>query len=546
MLENAPLDIFKLKKALSYSDTGQFKEAFLLCVELLDENPEEKDVLSICVDVARHGKFQSQATIALVSLSKNPGLSQDVRDHIKILLRQDDYYKEYARNLRGSIENYQPGPSFQLALLMAAIGEPELERRYTTLAQCLEGINISEGEIDLRQLFQSPDLSSKDTQEKPVERVCFVASAVTVRLPKLARALRSVGVHVTLITKTDQKISSVFEGDFDEVIRFEFEADCIELLIDRDASIYHFFPTAEKGAVLTIAGLVHDLSRCVIDFYDLSDPEIGPLRRFEKGSDAWKKYFQYTWYHRFLINHSPSICSRDVYSKALRPKFPGAELSNKRIFLPEFSLGTRPTRPKLSEADRKLHIVHGGTFFDDKAYGSKWPFTLLFAQYAEELDIHFHLYGQLWGEGDMSEYTELSQKSPNFHLHEQLKYEDWLSELEIYDAGIIQFPSGDAKMEGRIPRAMDPSGTWGNRFGDYIDAEIFLVCSREHHLMGFIAERYGIGKMGTDQNVLTQEFWDDIRQRVFESGVDFGRAHEELSILWHAKRLVSFYQKVTN
>ena len=56
----------------------------------------------------------------------------------------------------------------------------------------------------------------------------------------------------------------------------------------------------------------------------------------------------------------------------------------------------------------------------------------------------------------------------------------------------------------------------------------------------------GIGKMGTDQNVLTQEFWDDIRQRVFESGVDFGRAHEELSILWHAKRLVSFYQKVTN
>jgi len=285
-----------------------------------------------------------------------------------------------------------------------------------------------------------------------------------------------------------------------------------------------------------------DPSKVIIDLYDLADPDVGPMKRFEEGSVFYKQFEKYTWFHRFLINHAPGICSRDLYSNILKSRLPGKREHQKRIYLPEFSWGITPSKTKLSANDGELHVVHGGTFFNDRAYGSKWPFTLLFAEHAERLKVHFHLFGKPWGNSDMSEYEEIADGSPYFHLHDQLPYEDWLSELGKYDVGILQFLATDPEFEGNVPRAVDPSGSWGNRFGDYLDGEAYLVCSQSHKAQGFVAERYGMGRMGHAETVLSNEFWDEIKQTVLIEGVDFSRARKNLSIMSHAQRLHDFYE----
>ena len=538
----ASQSLFKLKEAVQLVDAGAFAESNRICAEVIAEDASNMSAAALLLETAFVCDLAQESVRRLIQMSRNNSANDEIAGQIKKLLQSTRITREYIPLLNKRIDGYDFNACFELSELLACRGEDASSASYHFIGTCLDGIISSQGEIDLRSQLNIPAKGRRPATDGSVSNVSFIAGCLSVRVAKFARALRAIGVKVKLYTRKNHAFAKSLAKEFDQVVLFTSEADLVQLLPDDGADIYHTFPNAEQGFIEVFTAMAIDSSKVILDLYDLSHPDVGPLKRFIKGSKNFKQFEIYTWFHKFLINHAAGICSRDLYGKILKSNLPGKWDEQKRIYLPELAWGITPRKKKLSAIDGELHVVHGGTFFNDRAYGSKWPFTHLFAEHAETLKIHFHLFGTPWGDPDMSEYEEISEVSPYFHLHDQLPYEEWLSELGKYDVGILQFLATDPELEGNVPRAVDPSGSWGNRFGDYLDGEAYLVCSQAHKALGFVAERYGIGRMGHADTVLTNKFWDEIKQTVLVDGVDYSYARKKLSIMSHAHRLHEFYE----
>ena len=124
--------------------------------------------------------------------------------------------------------------------------------------------------------------------------------------------------------------------------------------------------------------------------------------------------------------------------------------------------------------------------------------------------------------------------------------EEYVNDIEKYDAAIFIIYPNDEKERRRVQGTLDPRGTWGNKLGDHLDAGLYQLCNWRARSMNFILERYGIGEPMTPETKVSKEFWDQVKHRILHEGVDYSPAREALSIANHGPRLIKFYNLVAN
>ncbi len=215
-------------------------------------------------------------------------------------------------------------------------------------------------------------------------------------------------------------------------------------------------------------------------------PGWGDLPQVRDGTPTHRSLETASYFHRYLVNNSPAICSRVTVGRPLHFTFDGARSAQRRLYLAEFTGGALiPTKPKLSDADGKLHLVMGGTYLGESAMGCKWPSIELLAGASSTLDLHFHLYGTLLG-------------------------------------GTGAF----------IP----------SRFVDYLEAGVFVLVPWHFPQFKKFARAHGVGAEGHPASVLTKPFWDQLQERVPGGGADFESSRDAFSMARHAPRLAAFYR----
>jgi hypothetical protein len=89
----------------------------------------------------------------------------------------------------------------------------------------------------------------------------------------------------------------------------------------------------------------------------------------------------------------------------------------------------------------------------------------------------------------------------------------------------------------------DPSGNWANKFGDFVDSELYILLSPLYKSMAYFAKKYNIGCTVSSEGILMREFWDQVNHEVLIKGIDFSNARKVMSISAHGDRLINFYNK---
>ena len=396
--------------------------------------------------------------------------------------------------------------------------------------------------LQSRIIKPTPDPSADFLVEN--DWIYLIAPVISPRASKLSRALRKKGKKVRLYTRRVIGLLSQSEDHFDEIYYADCYIDLCQEIHQKKPYAVHALVNLDDGFAEAITAFLCNPDRFVLDVYDMADVSLSPISRWKAGSKRRENFSNFHYIQRFLIDYSPGICSRCLFPKLLRSNIPKIRQLQIRSFLPEFGWGTIPNKPKLSQSDDMLHVVHGSTFWPELSKNSKWACMYWLGEKAENLGIHFHLYPFHTGEQDLSEYQNLAERTPNFHYHDPLPYDEWIDTIQIYDVGLFHIHPYEDMTEGELPRMIGTRGSWANKFGDYTDAELYMVLSWKQTLLGFYAKRYGIGEQVEPDKFYTKEFWDNVKYKILRKGIDFSKAREDLSITEKGDNLISLYEKI--
>ena len=534
-----------IKQALNWAESGELKKAYDTCKRILEIDPFNQIALKLFGQVALMlgcGLSAYRYMSGLAKRNKNSNVvaifcgeyAADLPEANKLLL-------EMIERLRSNIFDYSV--INEMVGFYQASGNEKRANFVSGFNLIVDAIAKSKGNIDYSTSgsFQY-DAPTKTTSDNAW--VCFVAGIKSPRISKLSQCIRSQGFMVCLVTHQSNQFDVEEEKNFDQVVYLKNPFDLIDVLSEERYLALHVFTGADGGFAEALITLMVRANIAVIDFYDLADPSMSPLTRMKDGTPEKENATRNAEIFRFLINHYIAICARALYSKYHRSYLHSIRRRQKRIYLPETSFGRARSRPKLSESDGHLHVVHGGTFLVENAYKSRWPFILSIAEKAEALGIIFHLYPMVWGEQNMSAYTSIAEKSRSFHIHEPVPYGTWLDLLEQYDVGLYFVHAENKELEGNTPRNIDPSGTWANKFGDYLDADLYAITPPAARVLSFVTKRYGIGEPADIRKIHEKAYWDNIKAKVFDKDVDFARAKSLISMPAQSSRLIKFYQSI--
>ena len=532
-----------LKQALIWAELGDFQNAHDACAAIVEKDPKNQIAYQLYGQVSLSLGLGFSAYRYLRDLAEyynNPeGLSHYCGMYAACLPEAENLLLEMIARLRGNI--------FDHAAIMEITGFYESrcnEKRVKFLrafGSIIYEITKSNGLVDMSASeflkYQAPPEVTSDKKW-----ICLVAGIKSARIFKLSGCIRSKGFKVCVVTHESNQMETGKKINFDEVIYFKNPFDLVEILADERYLALHVFTGADGGFAEALITLMVRANIAVIDFYDLADPAMSPITRIENGTAAKIRATRNAEIFRFLLNHYIAVCARALYSKYHRSYIASIRSHQKRIYLPETSFGRNCSRPKLSETDGCLHVVHGGTFLVEDAYKSRWPFILTIAEKAKSLGIIFHLYPMVWGEQNMSAYESIAEKSSHFYIHKPVSYATWLDTLEQFDVGLYFVHAEDKELEGNTPRNIDPSGTWANKFGDYLDADLYAITPPAARVLSFVTRRYGIGEPADITQIFERAYWDKIKAKVFNSTVDFASVKKQISMPVQSTRLINFYQ----
>lgn len=203
-----------------------------------------------------------------------------------------------------------------------------------------------------------------------------------------------------------------------------------------------------------------------------------------------------------------------LYSRVDGLVFKEGKLAEKRLFskfkikcpslrfYPYFSSQTwqGKDRPKLSDQDGQLHIVHTGFIPppDPKAGRHLHHCLLDLADKFSQAQVHFHIYNPLDLDlGPLPEFEHLTARFPFFHYHRPLFIWDLPQELSQYDLGWMVYDFSD-----RPPGCNERyQVAFCSRILTYIAAGLPVLVSREFGNMADFVEKNNIGQTITFSQV---------------------------------------------
>ena len=544
------------REALENMERGQFAEANEHCLAAIRRDPGDASALALLLRNASRGYLAASAFMGLwdIATGMNEQPPEAMLDSCRGLMAGNEYRHAWMRQFidKWHLDTAIQQDIFELrnyarsAFVLDMMGQGRKARLVRRTYTIFNAIRESDGEADFLDEINSGALApgGSNVAGDQEDWVYFIAGTLHVRMRKIAKAVRSEQKKVRLFVVSHSPIAPEIQAYFDDIVYMDTPFDLFDHVQNSNPLAFHVFFAADHGFLEAIIMMLLHPGKVIFDANDLALKEVGHSRRLGRLNKSSRQARQNASCHRFLFNHSPAICCRALFAKKHKSLLPNAA-GQKRIYLPELAWGYELNRTKLSAKDGKLHVVYGGTFLAENVFGSQWAFFRTLAENAEALDIHFHLYPVPWGDPDMSVYDEIAHHSNYFHIHENLSYDGWMDQLQMYDVGLYYIRANDSKLEGTIPLPVDPSGFWANKVGDFIDANVYALSPPTAKSITFVTERYGAGERACLDTIFTKRFWKELRIKILVDGVNFSAAKQNLNTNAQGCRLIEFYKTVS-
>lgn len=306
------------------------------------------------------------------------------------------------------------------------------------------------------------------------QRIVFLSDLPWERPAKIAFGLRAKGIPTTLVYVQPPPNYDPNEF-FDFAIRAEDAAEAVAIVHRLRPDIVHVFSAAGDDAAALM--ILNKVGKVIFDYKDCFENLIAhPM-----GSRCYS-------IQRYCIENADGLCCRDLqlwnYCRVNRIR-PGT----KRTLFLDYGWGTAK-----GKADTKgygeVHTVLAGNFSIEKTEPAQVDCGYLHTSrelVSREIHVHLYLYRQYETQQEvatnhdrLSDYRELSDKTPYFHLHSQVPMANFIDELAQYDYGLGIYQGALFPGIG-IVSCLNGHERHGiaTRWFDYVEAGLDILASPE-------------------------------------------------------------------
>ena len=398
--------------------------------------------------------------------------------------------------------------------------------------------------VSLMALADENSASFQQRAERQFARsndlVVLISEIPRARERRLAEAIRHAGMRVALLYRGDPDFN--VSDYFEEIHRFRTCWQAVEIASRYAPLIYHLCNIwrYDTAAALIIARL----GKVIIDCYDAM---AGIVTAEFMGQ--WKTLRPHYELERFCFEHADGICARNLYPQYAKRCY---RITAPTLFYSDYCSTdwAAPPIQKLSTEDGEPHLVYGGTIWPERMYGLTEGAWLWFADIAEQVRVHFHLYpvnndDESTFDDLFADYVEKDRTSRYFHLHKPVYGDAWTQELARYDYGVSFHYN---HLRGISPKLFTRFGSWAgysNKSTDYVEQGIYHLANPKT-LGAWLIEHYRVGEGVDWQRLHTDEFWQDLQARMPVAGPRSFDVPPAWTIPHNAGRLAAFYRRIAD
>lgn len=370
--------------------------------------------------------------------------------------------------------------------------------------------------------------------------VVFVSDWPRAREAKLAYALKSKGWRVILLHCHTPNYD--MRRYFDEIKQYRDGWHALALASTYAPQAYHAFSRdSDETAKILIE---HKPGKVIFDTLDVLP--FDPWTHWNRAESALGQALQM----KYCIENADGFCARDLQARQLRHNY-GCRQPKRALFFPEYcwDFPDSPRQLSIGPSD-ELHVVVMGTFGIEKQ-GLTDNGYLDIARLLAAQQVHLHMYvhwywyfaSQKRFEDDYSDYLELADRSPFFHLHLCVPMDTVVTELRKYHVGgsIVRALTYGEELRNYHPLGQRNCGS--ARVFDYMDAGLPVLVNKQLRHSYSMLSRHGLAIDATPEVLVNARRYltDCLSSGVADRAA---RARACYSVRKQIHRLIAFYQDI--
>lgn len=371
--------------------------------------------------------------------------------------------------------------------------------------------------------------------------VIFITSYISSRIEKMGYALRKKGYNVILLVHKEGKSIGVSYGSknnsYDKLYFFRNKAELYFLCLRFNPLVYHVCERSRVSdwCVFLIKNKQY-IGKIVYDQYDVYRDMYA-----EKNVDYIKN-------EKFCLENADGIVCRNFQTQYLKNKY-GYCFKGKRLLFLDYCWNNNPPEKRFKTDKEELCIVYGGRLLPCRSNNllsriewdglSSWVETT--KQYQAKMVV---IASNIIDKNEFKEFSRLAKNNPNFILKGKMDLNTLIEYESKMDYGTDTFElARDQKNNFKnFNFAAREKYCATNKYFDYIDAGIPIICGRPQEMLGRYLEKYGIVFRCTLEEL--PERMDELKQKRNGYAVNVAKARKALSIEKQIPRLIHFYKQL--
>lgn len=324
---------------------------------------------------------------------------------------------------------------------------------------------------------------------RQANQVVFISDVPRSREAKLAFGLRNAGWRVVLLHRDIPTFDAT--EHFDEVHSYRDAWAALRAASHYSPMAFHVFSNWNFEVAYTI--IKHRPGKIVFDDYDVF---AGMVNHSYQEREYGQHYLRKLSMEQFCLENADAICCRSIETQYAK-RFLGYRYGGRRLFFPDYCWDIPEAllpHPRSRSIDKHPHVVFVGNMAVEKELpeGDGDAFHLWLARKFSDMGVHYHLYPTYYDKDFdclFSDYIALSKQTPFFHLHKPVAPDQLVSEISVYDFGILVLSRDIDGIETHGYYTTKYDYAMSNKIFDYFDAGLPIIMHRGR-FQHFIASRY--------------------------------------------------------
>ena len=374
--------------------------------------------------------------------------------------------------------------------------------------------------------------------EQDTKCVIFITDYMSSRIEKMGYALKKKGYKVIIFLQGKGVGEGLYDKNrndvYDRLYVFRNMRTLYFLCLRFKPLVYHICSTCcvEKWVVSLIKHKRH-IGKIVYDQYDVYR---------DMYAEENQKFIDY---EKYSLENADGLVCRSFQTQYLKKEHQYC-YKGKRLLFFDYCWNRKPPKKYPKSFNEELSIVYGGRLLPRRSSSPlsqiEWDGLSAWVEATKQCSAKMVAIAYNLTDGhEFKDFFKLARRNTNFILKEKMSLDDLIQYESKMDYGTDTFELSRDQQKNFKNFNFEAREKYcaTNKYFDYIDAGIPIICGRNGEIMGRYLEKYGVVFRCTLEQL--PENMDELKKRRNEYAHNVMIARNELGIERQISRLIEFY-----